>query len=150
MSVPKVATRFGSYEFASNNLQDENGQLTRIKRMLCGLFAGVAEAVLVVTPMETLKVKFIHDYTSPQPKYKGFVHGVSSIIREQGLSGTYKGLTATVAKQGSNQMIRFLVFGEVERLMKRGVKKKISRLWKFLLPEFWQVPLPFLEILRLM
>lgn len=30
-------------------------------------------------------------------------------MREQGLKGTYQGLTATVLKQGSNQAIRFFV-----------------------------------------
>ncbi|KAB0389828.1 hypothetical protein E2I00_012812, partial [Balaenoptera physalus] len=54
-------------------------------------------------------VKFIHDQTSPSPKYRGFFHGVREIVREQGLKGTYQGLTATVLKQGSNQAIRFFV-----------------------------------------
>ncbi|CAO2631115.1 Tricarboxylate transport protein, mitochondrial [Lemmus lemmus] len=64
---------------------------------------------VVVCPMETVKVKFIHDQTSPNPKYRGFFHGVREIVREQGLKGTYQGLTATVLKQGSNQAIRFFV-----------------------------------------
>jgi len=132
MSIPKVATRFGAYEFANNNLQDSSGSLTRGKRMLCGLVAGVAEAVVAVTPMETLKVKFIHDYTSPNPKYKGFVHGVLTIVKEQGWAGTYKGLTATVLKQGSNQMIRFLVFGELERIMKGNTKRNLSAFETFI------------------
>uniref|UniRef100_A0A5F7ZSL3 Citrate transport protein n=1 Tax=Macaca mulatta TaxID=9544 RepID=A0A5F7ZSL3_MACMU len=55
------------------------------------------------------QVKFIHDQTSPNPKYRGFFHGVREIVREQGLKGTYQGLTATVLKQGSNQAIRFFV-----------------------------------------
>lgn len=74
----------------------------------------------------------IHDQCSLRPRYRGFFHGVSEIIREQGESalwrpefhdwnvwgnagispgvrGTYQGLTATVLKQGSNQAIRFYV-----------------------------------------
>jgi solute carrier family 25 (mitochondrial citrate transporter), member 1 len=77
---------------------------------LAGLGAGVAEAVFVfffflflkvVTPQgfffiefnfkETIKVKFVHDQMSGIPKYKNFVHGVTTIVKEQGLSGTYKG-----------------------------------------------------------
>jgi solute carrier family 25 (mitochondrial citrate transporter), member 1 len=57
--------------------------------------------------METIKVKFIHDQNSANPKYKGFYHGVREIIKEQGIGGIYKGLTATIIKQGSNQAIRF-------------------------------------------
>lgn len=50
--------------------------------------AGVSEAILAVTPMETLKVKFINDQTSANPHYRGFFHGVSQIIKEQGKNGS--------------------------------------------------------------
>ncbi|NIG61957.1 tricarboxylate transport protein, mitochondrial [Pontoporia blainvillei] len=90
-------------------MRDAQGRLDSTRGLLCGLGAGVAEAVVVVCPMETIKVKFIHDQTSPSPKYRGFFHGVREIVREQGLKGTYQGLTATVLKQGSNQAIRFFV-----------------------------------------
>lgn len=67
-------------------MQDENGQLTTAGKLLAGLGAGVAEAVLAVTPMETVKVKFINDQRSGNPQFKGFFHGVSAIIRQEGLS----------------------------------------------------------------
>ena len=35
-------------------------------------------------PMETIKVKFIHDQTQPNPKYKGFFSGVWTIIKTEG------------------------------------------------------------------
>ncbi|XP_032254489.1 tricarboxylate transport protein, mitochondrial [Halichoerus grypus] len=108
-SIPKAAVRFGMFEFLSNHMRDPQGRLDSTRGLLCGLGAGVAEAVVVVCPMETVKVKFIHDQTSPNPKYRGFFHGVREIVREQGLKGTYQGLTATVLKQGSNQAIRFFV-----------------------------------------
>jgi len=46
--------------------------------------AGLCEAVFAVTPMETVKVKFIHDRNQPQPKYRGFFHGVREIVKQQG------------------------------------------------------------------
>lgn len=108
-SIPKAAVRFGMFEFLSNRMRDAQGRLDSRRGLLCGLGAGVAEAVIAGCPMETIKVKFIHDHTSSNPKYRGFFHGVREIIREQGLKGTYQGLTATVLKQGSNQAIRFFV-----------------------------------------
>lgn len=108
-SIPKAAVRFGMFEFLGNKMRDESGKLDSKQGFFCGLGAGVAEAVVVVCPMETIKVKFIHDQTSANPKYRGFFHGVREIIRSQGLKGTYQGLTATVLKQGSNQAIRFYV-----------------------------------------
>ena len=46
--------------------------------------AGVCEAIFAVTPMETVKVKFINDQTSAKPKFKGFFHGVRHIIKAEG------------------------------------------------------------------
>lgn len=37
-------------------MRDANGRLDNTRSLLCGLGAGVTEAVLVVCPMETLKV----------------------------------------------------------------------------------------------
>ncbi|XP_020318945.1 tricarboxylate transport protein B, mitochondrial-like [Oncorhynchus kisutch] len=108
-SIPKSAVRFGVFEYLSNHARDEAGKLNSTRGLLCGLGAGVMEAVVIVCPMETVKVKFIHDQSSANPKYRGFYHGVREIIRTQGIKGTYQGLTATVLKQGSNQAIRFYV-----------------------------------------
>ncbi|XP_076005643.1 tricarboxylate transport protein B, mitochondrial [Genypterus blacodes] len=117
-SIPKSAVRFGVFEFLSNRAKDENGRLDSSRGLLCGLGAGVMEAVFVVCPMETIKVKFIHDQSSANPKYKGFYHGVREIIKAQGLRGTYQGLTATVLKQGSNQAIRFYVMTSLKNWYK--------------------------------
>ncbi|XP_039495743.1 putative tricarboxylate transport protein, mitochondrial [Drosophila santomea] len=108
-SIPKSAARFGAFEFLRSKAADSRGQLSNSGKMLCGLGAGVCEAIVAVTPMETIKVKFINDRRSANPKFKGFIHGVGQIIKAEGISGIYKGLTATVLKQGTNQAIRFLV-----------------------------------------
>lgn len=61
-----------------------NGQLSNSAKLLCGLGAGICEAVVAVTPMETIKVKFINDQRSAHPQFKGFSHGVACIIRTDG------------------------------------------------------------------
>jgi solute carrier family 25 citrate transporter 1 len=108
-SIPKSAVRFGAFEEFKKIMANDKGQLTGSTRLLCGLGAGVSEAILAVTPMKTVKVKFIHDQNSANPKYKGFFHGVREIVRSDGFGGLYKGVTATIIKQGSNQAIRFWV-----------------------------------------
>lgn len=117
-SIPKSAVRFGAFETLKTNMVDSKGQLSTAGKLLSGLGAGVAEAILAVTPMETIKVKFINDQRSANPKYKGFAHGVGTIIRQEGFSGIYKGLTATILKQGSNQAIRFYVMESLKDLYK--------------------------------
>lgn len=108
-SIPKSAVRFGAFEELKKHFQGADGVLDPHKRLLCGLGAGIAEAIFAVTPMETIKVKFINDQTSAKPHYRGFYHGVSQIIKEQGFRGVYQGLTPTIIKQGSNQAMRFFV-----------------------------------------
>ncbi len=65
-------------------MSDEKGNLNKKQVLLAGLGAGVSEAILIVCPMETVKVKFIHDQTQPKPQYKGFFHGVRTIVKQEG------------------------------------------------------------------
>lgn len=123
-SIPKSAARFGAFEWLRHHMVDENNRLSNSGKLLCGLGAGVCEAVVAVTPMETVKVKFINDQRSPKPQFKGFFHGVGMIVKTEGLAGVYKGLTATVIKQGSNQAIRFFVMESLKDLYKGGDPNK--------------------------
>ncbi|UXI14898.1 SH3 domain-binding protein 5 [Sarcoptes scabiei] len=109
-SVPKYMFRFGSYEQIKPFLVNEKGQLSGYNKMLCGLGAGISEALFAVIPQESIKVKFINDRFSDKPKYNGLIHGIREIIREKGWRGTYQGVLSTLLKQGSNQAIRFFVF----------------------------------------
>ena len=70
--------------------------------------------------METIKVKLINDQMKPVPQYKGLVHGIQTIVAHEGVGGLYKGLTATILKQGTNQGIRFLVFNEIKNVLTGG------------------------------
>ena len=79
-----VYPRFGAFEELKKRNVDANGNLSAGKRLLCGLGAGVSEAILAVTPMETVKVKFINDQRSANPQFKGFFHGVRTIIKNEG------------------------------------------------------------------
>ena len=76
--------RFGAFEELKKRNVDANGNLSAGKRLLCGLGAGVSEAIFAVTPMETVKVKFINDQRSANPQFKGFFHGVRTIIKNEG------------------------------------------------------------------
>lgn len=108
-SIPKSAVRFGAFEELKKRSLDERGNLSPVNRMLCGAGAGITEAIFAVTPMETVKVKFINDRASQKPRFKGFLHGMKCIHADSGFKGFYQGLSPTILKQGSNQAIRFYV-----------------------------------------
>uniref|UniRef100_A0A0K0EBN4 Citrate transport protein n=1 Tax=Strongyloides stercoralis TaxID=6248 RepID=A0A0K0EBN4_STRER len=123
-SIPKSSFRFGTFEYLKGKVMDERGNLTPVQRLYCGLGAGFSEAFFVVTPMETVKVKFINDQTLKEPKFKGFFHGVRCIVRQEGMKGLYQGLAATMAKQGSNQAIRFFVMETLKDWYRDGDNTK--------------------------
>ncbi|GFG28116.1 hypothetical protein Cfor_05166 [Coptotermes formosanus] len=117
-------SEFGAFEQLKKVAVDDKGNLSPVNRMLCGLGAGVCEAIFAVTPMETIKVKFINDRRSPNPRFRGFLHGCSIIVKDEGFGGLYKGLTATILKQGSNQAIRFFVMETCKDMYRGGDPKK--------------------------
>jgi len=108
-TVPTYAVRFGVFDSLKAEFSGPEGQLSPAKRMLCGLCTGITEAALVVTWIETLKVRLISDQRRKVPRYRGLVHAASSIVRQEGVTGLYKGFGPTVVRQGSNQAIRFFV-----------------------------------------
>lgn len=73
------------------------------------------EAIFAVTPSETIKcvswlflrfsltslsrTKLIDDSHRPNPQYRGLIHGTTSIIRQEGILGIYRGLFPVVRHQ---------------------------------------------------
>jgi len=125
-SMPKAAVRFAAYNQFASLLKDEKGKLTSTRTMLAGLGAGVTEAIVAVTPMETVKTKFIHDQNSKNPKYRGLIHGCGVIFKEEGIGGFYKGLVPTMLKQGCNQACRFFVFNTLKASLLAGQKRELK------------------------
>lgn len=122
-SVPKNYTRFGTYTYVQENILTERN---RKNNFLCGLCAGAAEAVVVVTPQETLKTRLIHDKLSAEPKFRNLFHGIYTIIQQQGFGGCYKGVVPTLLKQSSNQGVRFVVFEDSKKVLTNVIPYKVA------------------------
>lgn len=84
-SIPKSGIRFGGNAWCKKMLADEKGKLTMGKQFLAGVGAGTIEAIVAVTPMETIKTKLIQTNQTLIP-------GIRSIIAESGIQGIYQGL----------------------------------------------------------
>jgi len=123
-TIPTYAVRFGTFDHLKSQFCEADGDLTPLTRLGCGLSAGVAEATLVVTWVETLKVRLISDQRKSVPQYRGLVHAASSILRAEGICGLYRGLAPTILKQGSNQAIRFSVMDSLRKWYTGGEQAK--------------------------
>ncbi len=118
-ATPKAAIRFSSFEMASNALRDRDGKpmFGAVTSFIAGLCAGTCEAICVTTPQETIKIKLIDDAFSAtgESRFRGFFHGVRTIVAEEGLAGCYQGLAPTILKVATAQGTRFGVFNVIPK-----------------------------------
>lgn len=110
---------------------DASGKVTSLGNVCAGLMAGVAEAVVVVTPGETIKTKMIDDRAGPR-LYRSTGHGIVSIVARDGLVGLYRGVIPVTLKQSANAMVRFtsynLFLTQMEKVSSR--KSEVYHLGK--------------------
>ena len=85
-----------------------------------GLGAGTTEAVVVVTPMEVVKIRLQaqqHSLADPleTPRYRNAGHAVYTIIREEGVATLYRGVSLTALRQATNQGANFTAYQELKK-----------------------------------
>jgi solute carrier family 25 citrate transporter 1 len=122
-ATPKAAIRFSAFEKCSGLLTGSDGKpmLGGATAFVAGLGAGTLEAIFVTTPQETIKIKLIDDaFKREVPRFNGFFHGVSTIIKEEGWGGIYHGLTPTIFKVATAQATRFGVFMYIPAEWRKG------------------------------
>jgi solute carrier family 25 (mitochondrial citrate transporter), member 1 len=73
-----------------------------------GLAAGVTEAVMVVTPMEVIKIRLQaqhHSMADPLdiPKYRNAAHALYTVLKEEGIGALYRGISLTALRQGKHK-----------------------------------------------
>jgi len=98
--------RWGAYTNLAGLARDENGKLSPFMTTLCGLGAGITEAVCAVTPVETLKTRVTDDQRRGTGNYKGTFDALVKIMKSEGPMGLYRGAFPTILKQGVNQAAR--------------------------------------------
>jgi solute carrier family 25 citrate transporter 1 len=84
----------------------------------------VTEAVAVVTPMEVIKIRLQaqhHSMADPLdiPKYRNAAHALYTVVREEGISALYRGVSLTALRQGSNQAVNFTAYGYFKDALRR-------------------------------
>ena len=120
--VPKMAIRFSSFEFYKAKLAEFAGKQSTSQTFFAGLGAGVTEAVVVVSPMEVVKIRLqaqFHSTRDPSVpiKYRNAAHGILIIIKEEGFSALYKGVSLTALRQATNQAANFTAYQEFKKIL---------------------------------
>ncbi|KAI1469270.1 mitochondrial carrier [Daldinia caldariorum] len=128
--VPKMAIRFTSFEAYKQMLADsESHTVSGRCTFIAGLAAGVTEAVAVVTPMEVVKIRLQaqhHSMADPLdvPKYRNAAHALYTVVREEGISALYRGVSLTALRQGTNQAVNFTAYTYFREVLLRWQEKK--------------------------
>jgi solute carrier family 25 citrate transporter 1 len=87
-----------------------------------GLFAGVAESVIVVTPGEALKTRMIQEATSGSGTKRLGTFGIAGkVLQTEGIGALWKGLGPVMAKQATNSAVRFATF--------ESLKEQVAKQW---------------------
>mmetsp|Transcript_143862 Transcript_143862/g.250699 ORF Transcript_143862/g.250699 Transcript_143862/m.250699 type:complete len:295 (+) Transcript_143862:90-974(+) len=121
-SSGKQAARWTGYETVLNQVKDDKGKVTIPARMFAGACGGVSEAIFAVTPIETLKTRVTDDMRRGTGKYTGSFDALMKIVKAEGPMGLYMGLAPTIAKQATNQAVRFPVQFYCKQFMTGGDK----------------------------
>ncbi|KLO11083.1 mitochondrial carrier [Schizopora paradoxa] len=122
--VPKMSIRFASFEQYKKALADSTGKTSTSGVFLAGLGAGTTEAVAIVCPMEVVKIRLqaqSHSLADPLevPRYRNAAHAVYTIIREEGISTLYRGVSLTALRQATNQGANFTAYQELKKFAHR-------------------------------
>ncbi|KAF6212756.1 hypothetical protein GE061_010464 [Apolygus lucorum] len=98
-------------------------QHVKYEHLVAGVTGGVA-STLILHPLDLIKIRFaVSDGRSPTPQYHGLRNAVSTIFREEGLRGLYKGVTPNVWGSGSAWGFYFLFYNSIKTWVQGGNSK---------------------------
>ena len=68
---------------------------------------------MAVTPTERIKTALIDDAKGAK-RFRSTLHGIAVLVREQGLSGIYRGLISTTMKQSATSAVRMGTYNAIK------------------------------------
>lgn len=123
--VPKSSGMYGVYEIVKRRLDQVElieYRNTSLAASIAGFVSGVPEA-LIVTPTQIIKVRL--QAREHLGRYNGPIDCISKLIRSEGLSAFYTGLSPTLFR---NCVFNTVYFGSMH-WMKRQMPKASSHSW---------------------
>lgn len=120
----QAVVRLGTYDRLKKALQTPDGSLSGGRSLIAGLGAGIAEAILVVIPTETIKTRMIHSRMLREPPYliKSSLQAPKTLVQYGGYRQLYAGATATLIRQGFSSMVRFGTYSSLKNLVQGSTR----------------------------
>lgn len=97
----------------------------KFEHLIAGVSGGVV-STLILHPLDLLKIRFAVDdgKVDSRPQYSGLRQAFSTIFRQEGLRGLYRGVTPNVAGAGTAWGFYFLFYNTIKTDMQKGNTKK--------------------------
>jgi solute carrier family 25 folate transporter 32 len=117
-----VTMSFGA-EMASHGLKNNVSFFSHVKyeHFIAGISGGVT-STLILHPLDVIKIRFaVNDgkFTAT-PKYTGIWNAFTTIFRQEGFYGLYRGVTPNVWGAGSSWGLYFLFYSTLKNWIQKG------------------------------
>jgi solute carrier family 25 citrate transporter 1 len=96
----------------------ETGTLSPLRNLLAGMTAGVAASLTAVTPSERIKTAMIDDARHDK-RFRSGWHATTTIWKEHGILGMYRGFAGTTLKQASATAFRMGTYNVLKDYQKK-------------------------------
>ncbi|KAH8732730.1 tricarboxylate transport protein-like protein [Phaeosphaeriaceae sp. PMI808] len=118
-SVGKDGVRFLFFDQIKEIFADpETGTLSPVRNLLAGMTAGIAASATAVTPSERIKTALIDDARHEKKLRSGW-HATTTIWKEHGFLGLYRGFVGSTLKQASATAFRMGTYNVLKDYEKR-------------------------------
>ncbi|KAH8396951.1 hypothetical protein KR215_006657 [Drosophila sulfurigaster] len=93
----------------------------KYEHLVAGVSGGVA-STLILHPLDLIKIRFaVNDgRTATVPQYRGLGSAFTTIFRQEGFRGLYKGVTPNVWGSGSSWGLYFLFYNSIKTFIQGG------------------------------
>ena len=109
--VPYSAIQFFTFDYFKRAFMAP-GENSPLKTLACGALSGVVSS-LGCYPLDLVRSHLT--VQTSEIKYRGMLHGITTIAKEQGVRGLYRGILPTMAGIGPYVAINFFVFDTLKR-----------------------------------
>ncbi|CAB4068729.1 SLC25A18_22 [Lepeophtheirus salmonis] len=131
--TPEKAIKLAANDYFRHKLTTKDGKLPLTREMAAGGSAGLCQ-IIITTPMELLKIQ-LQDAGRVAAQSTGNTQKVSALsitkelLRSKGISGLYKGISATMLRDVSFSVCYFPLFANLNSLGPKRAGSNESVFW---------------------
>merc|ERR1712130_879731 len=88
-------------------------------KVLAGLASGAA-AMSIAQPTDVIKIKLQAQGKLPpgvKPRYHGFIHAFTTIFKEEGVRGLWRGLSANILRNATYNCVELAAYDQIKQIL---------------------------------